>query len=286
MITRGTSFASESMLAAATAALECLPTMEMRTALKVEGVALPAGEELSQLSSRYNAWLEAARYRESRETHSWYNMFTDLDEDNDGAITFDEFQRATRSRLKVPKSELGESELRALWCALDVDNSNQIQPAELSAFLRLPLRTNTAGAPDKAAGTRQASVGGSGKSGLTSASELAAASTALATRKTGEMRAELDARGVVLNGDDTGALASRFNEWFEAARLRELRPASHTFANLFADLVGNPAARSRGWGEAPRALHLQTSCQPRGHAHVLVQRGVPPRYLSVHMHMY
>ena len=57
-----------------------------------------------------------------------------------GYITYDEFRSVSLVKLKL---KMSESEVRALWCALDADDSNQLQKNEMGAFLRLaPTDTN------------------------------------------------------------------------------------------------------------------------------------------------
>ena len=42
-------------------------------------------------------------------------------------ITFDEFTDVARKHLNMSKKEMPEERLGSLWCALDADDSNQLQ---------------------------------------------------------------------------------------------------------------------------------------------------------------
>ena len=52
-------------------------------------------------------------------------------------ITFDEFTDVARKHLNMSKKEMPEERLGSLWCALDADDSNQLQRDEFARFLRL-----------------------------------------------------------------------------------------------------------------------------------------------------
>ena len=189
MCTSGTSLTSHSTLAASNEALSSQPTVAMRRELLCEP---PSGADLDLLAARFNAWLDAARRRENREAHSWFNFFTDIDADSSGIITFDEWRHAIRSRLGIGKRELSEEQLKGVWCALDANDSDSATPTELGAFLKRTVATK-----DAPVFNRQATISTSGTS-LTSASALAASSSAVASQPTAEMRAELEASGVVI----------------------------------------------------------------------------------------
>jgi Ca2+-binding EF-hand superfamily protein len=53
-----------------------------------------------------------------------------------GFITFDELEDILRRKAKKGPSFLSDEKLRALWCALDSDDSNQIMPQEMGKFLK------------------------------------------------------------------------------------------------------------------------------------------------------
>ena len=141
------------------------------------------------------------------------SFFTDMDEDGSGLITYDELRHSVRTRLKVGKSTLTEAALKAVWCALDVDDSNSITAPELGSFLKRTIA--------KAGFARQATMH-SGGSLLASDSASASMSNAIASQPTSEMRAELETAGVPIPADEEIlTLSASFNEWLEAARKRD-----------------------------------------------------------------
>ncbi len=51
-------------------------------------------------------------------------------------ITFDELEDILRRKAKKGPSVLPDDTLKALWCHLDADDSNQIMPNEMGTFLK------------------------------------------------------------------------------------------------------------------------------------------------------
>lgn len=122
------------------------PTAEMRQTLAAAGVSLPEGDELTALSRLFNTVLEASYARSQTASlnkaqghGSWFNLFREIDEDGSGVITFDELQYATyrKDKLAMKKAQLPVETLQALWCALDVDDSDTIKADEFARFLKL-----------------------------------------------------------------------------------------------------------------------------------------------------
>ena len=122
-----------------------VPTAEMRAALVAEGVEPLDDAELKRLSGIFNEGLEAVRKRQNKDGFSWFSLFTEIDEDGSGFVTFDEWSRVCRATLELPPSRLSEHSLRGLWCHLDGDNNDQIVPSEMGAFLRLAPTASSAG---------------------------------------------------------------------------------------------------------------------------------------------
>lgn len=119
-------------------ALDSTPTAQMRQELAAAGVEVPSDDALSSLSARMRVWIEAYRLREGKnESHTWFNLFTDVDKDGDGQVTYDELLHTIRRKLKQPPSVLSDVSIQALWCALDCNDSNAVEPQEMAKFLRL-----------------------------------------------------------------------------------------------------------------------------------------------------
>ena len=119
-------------------ALECQPTAEMRTELEEAGVEVPEGQDLLELSQRFNSWLEQHRHDKGlAPSTTWFNLFAEVDQDGSGYITFDEMTNVVRQTLRKDARVMPESLLKGLWCALDVDNSNSIMKDEMAGFFKM-----------------------------------------------------------------------------------------------------------------------------------------------------
>ncbi len=114
-------------------ALTCTPTREMRASLEAPPLT---EDELSDLSLLFNQRLEESLYQQSKGVHGIGNLFADIDADGSGFITFDEFEAVIRKKLQIKKGKLPEDRLKALWCAIDADDSNQIHVNEFSLFTK------------------------------------------------------------------------------------------------------------------------------------------------------
>ena len=118
-------------------AIASTPTRVMHAELQKAGVALPNAEEQASLSKKFNKWLELHRRDQGKDKSiTWFNLFREVDEDGSGYITYDEFTHVIREKLKVKKTQLSDDTVKALWVALDADDSNQIMMDEFSNFLR------------------------------------------------------------------------------------------------------------------------------------------------------
>ena len=114
-------------------ALACTPTAEMRASLAAPPLT---EEELTDLSLLVNQKLEDSLQLQSKGLHGIGNLFADVDTDGSGFITFDEFEAVIRKKLQIKKGRLTEDRLKALWCAIDGDDSNQIHVNEFSLFVK------------------------------------------------------------------------------------------------------------------------------------------------------
>ena len=144
-------------------------------------------------------WLEESLRAQSKSIHSWYNLFNEADLDGSGFITYDELEDVTRRRLKQGPSSLSDDRLKALWCALDVDDSNSIMPEEMGKFLKRGRVEHKSKGPSnlnkKSIELGQVTDGG-----------------ALACQPTSEMRAALPAELMEGELDD---LAKKMCKWLE-----------------------------------------------------------------------
>ena len=71
---------------------------------------------------------------------TWFDMFNRVDTDQSGQIDFNEFCRFVRTELRVNVGALSEGRLRAVWVALDADNSGFITSGEFAAFARRAVK--------------------------------------------------------------------------------------------------------------------------------------------------
>lgn len=110
-------------------------TREMREDLRLSGDAELSGPELDSVSVKLNCWLEEYRYdRRLPPSHSFFNLFKEIDRDDSGFITFDELTTCVRRELKKGPKAISHTELKALWCALDTSNDNQVDKNEMATF--------------------------------------------------------------------------------------------------------------------------------------------------------
>ena len=61
--------------------------------------------------------------------------FKDFDVDFSGMLGYSEFAAGVRERLKIKPSELAEIGLKALWCAMDSDDSGYIESSEFHTLM-------------------------------------------------------------------------------------------------------------------------------------------------------
>ena len=115
-----------------------------------------------------------------------YALFREADVDGSGEVTFDEFQIVVRKKLNLAPAEMSEARLRALWCALDADDSNAIRVDELAKLLKRYAPPQNS--KPKFGG--KGSVRGQAFDAFQA--PLQARGTALASPSTAAMRAELE----------------------------------------------------------------------------------------------
>jgi len=215
------------------AVIASTPTTEMRAELENAGVALPGADELTELSKQINEWLE-----NWREVHghghsvTWHNLFTEVDVDGSGFITYDELTEVIRQKLRKSEKAFSGETLKALWCALDVDSSDRVDKDEMAAFFKR-------GAPAvHRAQPKQVKKEHTAKALLGSISgDRVGLNNVIASTPTTEMRAELEQAGISLPaGDELTEFSKQINEWLE--NWRELHGMGHsiTWHNLFREV--------------------------------------------------
>ena len=182
-------------------ALESTPTAEMRAKLE----APLTEDQMLGWAKQFCKWLEMSLYKKNLSVHTWFNLFSEIDEDGSGFVTFDEFEDVVRHRLGQSVKKVPDETVRAIWCALDADDSNQIMPQEMGKWLKQ-------GAVEKKAKLAPSSIKKIELGGL----HTAGIGRALASTPTAEMRAKLEAGGVAaLTKEDLHALSKSFNERLE-----------------------------------------------------------------------
>merc|ERR1712232_1235032 len=70
---------------------------------------------------------------------NWYKVFRIFDEDESGAICFDEFREIVRRPcpcLAISKKSVSDRDLKALWKVMDDDLSSYISVSEFMVFMR------------------------------------------------------------------------------------------------------------------------------------------------------
>ena len=116
------------------------PTREMRAELAARRVELPSDDELVCKSRIVVEALDAYRANAGKPAaETWIHYYKEFDEDESGFVTFDEFQHVVRHRLGI-RDDISEHALQALWCVLDVDNSDQLMQSDMGIFFKLTFK--------------------------------------------------------------------------------------------------------------------------------------------------
>lgn len=71
------------------------------------------------------------------QSRGWFRLFSHMDDDKSGRISYREFIGMVREELKLSPSHEPESELQAVWRSLDADASGYISAGEFGRFMRL-----------------------------------------------------------------------------------------------------------------------------------------------------
>ena len=67
----------------------------------------------------------------------WYRFFKEIDEDGSGRMMYDELVKMVRIHLRMPETQVSDTQLQEVWRALDQDNSGYINAGEFGRFMRL-----------------------------------------------------------------------------------------------------------------------------------------------------
>ena len=215
-----TAFADFNSLANTLANPDVMPTTELRKELDAAGFGVPDDSRLDALSMQFNQWLDAlGGLSASERTVTFFTIFQVLDSDNSGFITYDELVHVVRKKLKVSQKQLTGNELKSLWCALDVDDSNRVDRDEFFAFFK--RGAELAQAPTQLLDNKAAGAGKDFASQHSFAG-MAAMNQVLKQKSTREMKKELIEAGVFLpDPAEQIALGKRFNDWLERYRREE-----------------------------------------------------------------
>ena len=256
-------------------ALATESTADMRRDLKAQGIPLPTDDELLQLSAKFNAWIESYRYdHQLPPTHSWFNLFSQVDLDGSGQISFDELITCVRRDLRKGPNVISHQQLKVLWCALDSSGDNLLDKDEAAGFFKLGATKPSKGvAPigkkDKAApaakSKKDVKKGGEptrtespaknstihdgeyhpdSQQHLVSSIERHNMNVALECTPTAEMKKDLEMSGDDLLDDAMlTAWAIKLTEWIEEYRFDQKLPPSHSWYQLFKEVDND----SSGW---------------------------------------
>ena len=107
-------------------------------AAKLAAVAPASDEEVQALAERFHRALRQI-FPGPAEARAWYKLFSYMDEDRSGRITYDELQKMVRSRLELGNDVMPATKLRRLWRALDEDSSGFLDAGEFGRFMKRGL---------------------------------------------------------------------------------------------------------------------------------------------------
>ena len=109
-------------------------------------------DDVRQLSEHFNARLAEMRNAASAQNIAaaangplaastqygmWYALFKSVDENTNGYISYTELRGMVRHELGLPPSNVGEAVLRALWKALDKEDTGLLTAGDFLQFMRL-----------------------------------------------------------------------------------------------------------------------------------------------------
>ena len=86
-----------------------------------------------------------------KRSRSWMSFFNHLDEDGSGHVQYGELLQMVRKELKLTADDMPEDSVKALWLALDVDNSNHVTPGEFGVMIMRGVSHKLEGTAEKRA---------------------------------------------------------------------------------------------------------------------------------------
>ena len=99
---------------------------------KFAGIDAASDDEATALSVIINGCLND----QPEHMRDWFKMFSAIDADGSGRISFLELQSMVRLKLKVGKKKISDTELAALWLNLDQDRSGFLDANDFGDFMR------------------------------------------------------------------------------------------------------------------------------------------------------
>ena len=104
--------------------------------LAASGVEPASSAEMAELSVAFNRQLN----RLPPDSREWYMLFKQMDADDSGIVTFDEFLAIIRGTLRLSSVAVPEASMHRLWLRLDENLSGSIDAGEFGRFMRLHMR--------------------------------------------------------------------------------------------------------------------------------------------------
>lgn len=186
---------------------------DMRKMLQEAGVSEPDDDTITRYAHQFTDKLTEV-YPDKDRSSAWFGLF---DTDDSGLITFEQLRTAVYKRLKMTRKEVGEDALKALWCALDPDDSDNMEVVEFSRFMQRAGSWSLSKGKDE---ERRRKLQERAKARRELVKQETQAAIALegfvSSKNTKELREELVEKGVAFPGEEElEALSMKFNEELE-----------------------------------------------------------------------
>ena len=101
---------------------------------RTSGVEPAAEAQLRAVAELLNRRL--ALHVEDPARRSWFKLFRHMDDDGSGRITYAELSAVIRDELRVSAREMPEAHLRAVWAAIDADQSGFATAGKFGMFMK------------------------------------------------------------------------------------------------------------------------------------------------------